>query len=78
VTGTVEKVTGTPARSFAEWANEHADAFRQCLTFTLSRSAGMAGGPSSGAGSSGVGMTPPAATLSTVSSPASPMVPKIV
>jgi uncharacterized protein YbjT (DUF2867 family) len=28
VTDTVEKVTGAPARSFAEWANEHADAFR--------------------------------------------------
>ncbi|GAA1415383.1 hypothetical protein GCM10009601_04960 [Streptomyces thermospinosisporus] len=28
VTGTVEKVTGRPARSFAQWAAEHADAFR--------------------------------------------------
>jgi uncharacterized protein YbjT (DUF2867 family) len=28
VTDTVAKVTGTPARSFAEWANEHASRFR--------------------------------------------------
>lgn len=28
VTDTVEKLTGAPARSFAQWANEHADAFR--------------------------------------------------
>lgn len=28
VTDTVERVTGRPARSFAEWANEHAAAFR--------------------------------------------------
>lgn len=29
VTDTVEKLTGAPARSFAQWANEHADAFLQ-------------------------------------------------
>ncbi|MFB7971009.1 NAD(P)H-binding protein [Streptomyces sp. G9] len=28
VLGTVEKVTGRPARTFAEWAEEHAQAFR--------------------------------------------------
>ncbi|MFE7775329.1 NAD(P)H-binding protein [Streptomyces sp. NPDC057445] len=28
VSGTVEKVTGRPARTFARWAAEHADAFR--------------------------------------------------
>ncbi|WP_248963665.1 SDR family oxidoreductase [Sphaerisporangium perillae] len=28
VTGVVEKVTGRPARTFAEWAAEHADGFR--------------------------------------------------
>jgi len=28
VTSTVAKVTGTPARSFREWARDHADAFR--------------------------------------------------
>ncbi|OKI09820.1 hydroxylase [Streptomyces sp. CB02923] len=28
VVGTVEKVTGRPARTFAQWAAEHADAFR--------------------------------------------------
>jgi len=28
VTTTVEEVTGTPARSFREWARDHADAFR--------------------------------------------------
>jgi uncharacterized protein YbjT (DUF2867 family) len=28
VTDTVEKLTGVPARSFAQWANEHADDFR--------------------------------------------------
>jgi uncharacterized protein YbjT (DUF2867 family) len=28
VSGVVEKVTGRPARSFAQWAAEHADAFR--------------------------------------------------
>ncbi len=28
VTGTVERVTGAPARPFARWAREHADAFR--------------------------------------------------
>ncbi|AZM64091.1 MULTISPECIES: SDR family oxidoreductase [unclassified Streptomyces] len=28
VTGTVEKITGRPARSFTQWAAEHADAFR--------------------------------------------------
>ncbi|MGA5898451.1 NAD(P)H-binding protein [Streptomyces venetus] len=28
VSGTVEKVTGRPARTFAQWAAEHADAFR--------------------------------------------------
>ncbi|PNG18682.1 NmrA family NAD(P)-binding protein [Streptomyces cahuitamycinicus] len=28
VSGAVEKVTGRPARSFAQWAAEHADAFR--------------------------------------------------
>ncbi|MFE5812628.1 SDR family oxidoreductase [Streptomyces sp. NPDC056479] len=28
VVGTVEKVTGRPARTFAEWAAEHADAFK--------------------------------------------------
>jgi uncharacterized protein YbjT (DUF2867 family) len=28
VVGTVEEVTGRPARSFAEWAAEHAEAFR--------------------------------------------------
>jgi hypothetical protein len=28
VTDTVEKVTGRPARTFAQWAEEHADAFR--------------------------------------------------
>ncbi|MFF8957982.1 NAD(P)H-binding protein [Streptomyces sp. NPDC014894] len=28
VTDTVERVTGRPARTFAEWAKEHADAFR--------------------------------------------------
>lgn len=28
VTGTVAEVTGTPARPFAQWAREHADAFR--------------------------------------------------
>ncbi|MFF5965490.1 NAD(P)H-binding protein [Streptomyces collinus] len=28
VSGTVEKVTGRPARTFAHWAAEHADAFR--------------------------------------------------
>ncbi|WP_055694335.1 NAD(P)H-binding protein [Streptomyces prasinopilosus] len=28
VTGTVEEVTGRPARSFARWAAEHADAFK--------------------------------------------------
>ncbi len=28
VADTVEKVTGRPARTFAEWAEEHADAFR--------------------------------------------------
>jgi len=27
VTGTVERITGTPARSFARWAREHAGAF---------------------------------------------------
>ena len=26
---TVERVTGRPARTFAEWAAEHADAFRR-------------------------------------------------
>ncbi|MEU0202156.1 MULTISPECIES: NAD(P)H-binding protein [unclassified Streptomyces] len=29
VAGTVEKVTGRPARTFAQWAAEHADAFRE-------------------------------------------------
>lgn len=29
VTDTVEKLTGAPARSFAQWAGEHADAFRK-------------------------------------------------
>lgn len=29
VSGTVEKVTGRPARTFAQWAAEHADAFRE-------------------------------------------------
>ncbi|MCT9139194.1 NmrA family NAD(P)-binding protein [Streptomyces violarus] len=29
VSGTVEKVTGRPARTFAQWANEHADVFRK-------------------------------------------------
>jgi uncharacterized protein YbjT (DUF2867 family) len=28
VSGTVEKVTGRPARTFAQWAGEHADTFR--------------------------------------------------
>lgn len=28
VSGTVEKVTGRPARTFAQWAAEHADAFK--------------------------------------------------
>ncbi|MGW7365782.1 NAD(P)H-binding protein [Streptomyces sp. NPDC054841] len=28
VAGTVEKITGRPARTFAQWAAEHADAFR--------------------------------------------------
>ncbi|MEU0386759.1 NmrA family NAD(P)-binding protein [Streptomyces chartreusis] len=28
VSGTVEKVTGRPARTFAQWAADHADAFR--------------------------------------------------
>jgi uncharacterized protein YbjT (DUF2867 family) len=28
VTDTVERLTGAPARSFAQWAREHADAFR--------------------------------------------------
>jgi uncharacterized protein YbjT (DUF2867 family) len=28
VTGTVEEVTGAPARPFAQWAREHADVFR--------------------------------------------------
>ncbi|MFE6286637.1 NAD(P)H-binding protein [Streptomyces sp. NPDC057877] len=28
VVGTVEKVTGRPARTFGQWAGEHADAFR--------------------------------------------------
>ncbi|MGW3407048.1 SDR family oxidoreductase [Streptomyces zhihengii] len=31
VSGTVEKVTGRPARSFDAWAREHADAFRVFL-----------------------------------------------
>ncbi|MFF5985236.1 NAD(P)H-binding protein [Streptomyces olindensis] len=29
VAGTVEKVTGRPARTFAQWAAEHADVFRE-------------------------------------------------
>ncbi|MFC9503348.1 NAD(P)H-binding protein [Streptomyces sp. NPDC057002] len=29
VSGTVEKVTGRPARTFAQWAGEHADVFRK-------------------------------------------------
>ncbi|MFC9126213.1 NAD(P)H-binding protein [Streptomyces sp. NPDC057099] len=29
VSGTVEKVTGHPARTFAQWAGEHADVFRK-------------------------------------------------
>ncbi|WP_369194950.1 NmrA family NAD(P)-binding protein [Streptomyces djakartensis] len=29
VSGTVEEVTGRPARTFAQWAAEHADAFRE-------------------------------------------------
>jgi uncharacterized protein YbjT (DUF2867 family) len=29
VAGTVEKVTGRPARTFSQWAAEHADAFRK-------------------------------------------------
>ncbi|QWB21973.1 MULTISPECIES: NAD(P)H-binding protein [Streptomyces] len=29
VSGTVEKITGRPARTFARWADEHADVFRK-------------------------------------------------
>lgn len=32
VTRTVEEVTGTPARTFAEWARDHADDFRRLAT----------------------------------------------
>jgi hypothetical protein len=28
VTSTVEEITGTAARTFREWASDHADAFR--------------------------------------------------
>jgi hypothetical protein len=28
VTTTVTEVTGTPARTYADWASDHADAFR--------------------------------------------------
>jgi hypothetical protein len=28
ITSTVEEITGTPARTFREWATDHADDFR--------------------------------------------------
>ncbi len=28
ITGTVERLTGSPARTFAQWARDHADDFR--------------------------------------------------
>lgn len=42
VTSTVESVTGRPARTFREWAVDHADAFRRSSTEAASATDGLA------------------------------------